>query len=79
MEHNARVQLNAWLKEPGAGGKRRSIRALALRAQTTRRVIYKIIGGHVPRPATARRISQATNGAVTVAELLRLRASEVAA
>jgi hypothetical protein len=73
------VDLRTWLDTPDENGKRRTISAIARAARTTRHVIYDVAAGHVPRVATARRISAATRGAVTVAELLQVDATSEAA
>jgi predicted transcriptional regulator len=62
------VDLRTWLGERKDG---RNIRRLAMRAGVSRNVIYRVRDGHVPRHSTARVISEATDGAVSVDEILQ--------
>jgi hypothetical protein len=64
--------LATWLEAQGHG----SLEALARRAGCSRATIAKLRDGFPCRVALARDVSAATDGAVSVAELLRLTDAE---
>jgi hypothetical protein len=66
------MTLNEWLERQGRG----SAEALARRANCSRNAIHQIKTGHTPTVRIARRISEATSGEVSVAELLGLSIEE---
>lgn len=62
------MQLRAWLECQGKG----ATAALARAAGTRWATIHDIAKGHIPKADLAKRIEDATGGAVTAAELLGL-------
>lgn len=70
------MTLQEWLEREGTGAKTRLQRATGLRWQT----VHELAEGRVkqPRPETARKIEDATEGKVSAAELLGFNGEDAA-
>lgn len=63
------MQLREWLDRQGRGATAKLAREIGCERWAT---VHEIANGHVPKPARAKAIEEATDGEVTAAEVLGL-------